>query len=166
MKQRFVKPVVGAVIIFLVTMLTLTQGLSGSRKIALKTVYLHDVLEKAHCVMLKGELDDRGGGKGKLILDPNTCSLNDFGDRANCTKMAYIVYDVTFHGVKLADPSGMERKLYEISGAKLANKLFLVVPTKKGKGGRFRLVSKDRSGVNRVVTLEPLRAPGKKAKKG
>lgn len=165
MKQLSVKSLLAALIILLAAFMAFADDLTAGRKIALKTVYLHNVLEKGHGIMIKGELDNRGGGKGKLILDPNTCSLNDFGDRANCTKMAYIFYDVTFKGVKLADPSGMERKLYEISGAKLANRLFLVVPTKKGKGGRFRLVSKDRSGVNRVVTLEPLRAPGKKTKK-
>ncbi len=38
---------------------TFAHGLTDSTGFALKTAYLHNVLEKAHCVMVKGKLDNR-----------------------------------------------------------------------------------------------------------
>ena len=70
--------------------------------VALATVYLRDPIEGFHRLTLDGEL----GGKGRLALDPNSCSVNEFGDPGVCTKLATLGRDVTFRLVEKADPSG------------------------------------------------------------
>jgi hypothetical protein len=162
MKQRIFQSMGAGVLVLLVSVMAVlpntafAQDVTDSIEIALKTVYLHEPLERAHMVVIIGKFDNRGG-KGKLTLEPNICSLNDFGDFTACTEMAVRAYEVTFQLINIPDPSGKGRRLYEISGPPLANRLFLVVPKENCPG--FCLVSKDRGGVKRVVTLEPFKSP-------
>jgi hypothetical protein len=119
------------------------------RYILVKTCYLHKQLERSHQLTLWAEMHELSG---KLTLDGNTCELNYFGDPTKCTKMLPPTIDVTLSQLRLADPSGQNRKIYRVEGKGLANELFFVVPTKPNSAYRF--VSRGRSNVRRVVTLE------------
>lgn len=57
--------------------------------------------------------------KGKLLLDPNACSLNAFGDREMCTKIAVRAIDVDISRQRLADPANLARRYYAVEGADL-----------------------------------------------
>jgi hypothetical protein len=56
--------------------------------------------------------------------------------------------------LRLADPSGQNRKIFRVDGKGLEDQLLLVVPTKKGSAFRFVSVLNRNKEVLRVVTLE------------
>lgn len=120
--------------------------------VSLKTAYLHQKLEGAHQLRLAGTLN----GEGNVQLDPNKCRLNTFGDPTACTRMAERQVRVQFQRVQDANPGGQGRQLFEVIGKGFANRLFLVVPSRSD--GVFRLISNNRGGPQRVVTLEPASA--------
>lgn len=96
-----------------------------------------------------------GGGSGKLILDGNTCELNEFGDPTSCTEAAYPPLKVKFHRVKLADPGG--RKLYTIEADSVSNYGMRVVVPRLPIGraaARLLLMSKDEKAILQIITLE------------
>lgn len=121
---------------------------SPTRQVDLKTVFLSTPLEGAHQIHVSGVF----GGAGTLQLDPNKCGLNDFGDVTFCTRMATRSVQIRIQPVKVADPAGRDRKMYELVGKGIGNRLYLVVPS--GSESGYRLVSKNRTGIERVVTLE------------
>ena len=53
-------------------------------------------------------------GTGTLTIDPNNCSINEFGDPGSCTKMNYAQLKFSFADIKLADPLELGRIIYEI----------------------------------------------------
>ncbi len=53
---------------------------------------------------------------GTLLLDPNGCSLNAFGDREMCTKMAVRSIAVTATRMRLGDPKHLDRSFYALHG--------------------------------------------------
>jgi hypothetical protein len=82
----------------------------------------------AHGVVL--ELSQRNGDaemKGRLMLDPNTCSLNAFGDREACTRIAVRSVDVEVVRQRLGDPKQLGRRVYEVRGEGLAGGLVLIM---------------------------------------
>ena len=72
-------------------------------KLSLSSGYGHG-LAGARAVHLAVTLDDKGGGKGILILDPNFKEINQFGDFTGKTT-AILVRElkVTFEEVKVKD---------------------------------------------------------------
>lgn len=129
-----------------------TIELSGTvhGKFTARTAYLSQPIERFHRLSLDGEL----GGKGRLSLDPNGCSVTEFGDTGICTKIAETVRDVTLRQEQSPDPTGAGRRLYQIEGAGLAAPLRLVTPPASG-GGAYRLVyGADGASPVVVVTLE------------
>lgn len=72
-----------------------------------------------------------GGGAapltGTLALDPNACSLNAFGDREMCTKIAVRAIAVTATLQRLADPKGLGRSYYALHGDGLPAGVALIV---------------------------------------
>lgn len=114
-----------------------TIELSGTvhGKFTARTAYLSQPIEQFHRLSLDGEL----GGKGRLSLDPNGCSVTEFGDTGICTKIAETVRDVTLRQEQSPDPTGAGRRLYQIEGAGLAAPIRLVTPPASG-GGAYRLV--------------------------
>lgn len=64
---------------------------------------------------------------GTLQLDPNACSLNAFGDREMCTKMAIRSIAVTATLMRLPDPKGLGRSYYALQGEHLAPMTALIV---------------------------------------
>ena len=129
---------------------------SNARRFAARTVYLQNAVEGYHQLHLYGKL----GGKAKLELDPNKCSLDSFGDTTTCTRMAIRVVDVTLSQAKIKDPTGQGRLLYMINDTGLKNLLMLVVWPESDCPARFIYI--DRSDKTpRPISLEPSPLDGK-----
>lgn len=82
----------------------------------------------AHSVRLG--LTGRAGSSdlaGTLHLDPNACSLNSFGDREMCTKMAIRSTSVTATLMRLPDPKGLGRSYYALQGQHISPMTVLIV---------------------------------------
>lgn len=81
----------------------------------------------AHTVSLT--LSGRVGSTlmGTLALDPNACSLDAFGDRQACTRIAVRAIDVELQLVRAVDPAQLGRRLYAVTGEGLPRDLSLVV---------------------------------------
>lgn len=81
----------------------------------------------AHSVSLR--LTGRPGEQmqGTLRLDPNTCGLDEFGDEEFCTRIGFFGIDVQVSRSSLADPAGLMRKIYRVTGEGLPEELLLVV---------------------------------------
>lgn len=128
-----------------------TSHAVAADKISAQTVYLHDAIEGFHRISIFGEL----GGKGTLILNPNTCSTNEFGDTVVCTRIAEMVVNITIKDTQQPDPAHLGRKLYSLEGTGLSNPLLLVRwPT---AGRPARLIYNNRGpDAPRPITLEPL----------
>lgn len=60
-------------------------------------------------------LGNIGDGSGiELTLDPNTCQVDEFGDRGVCTKIALTHIFTTLRRLRLADPKGYGRAIYRM----------------------------------------------------
>lgn len=64
---------------------------------------------------------------GTLFLDPNGCSLNAFGDREMCTKMALRSIAVTATRMRLGDPKHLDRSFYALHGEDLPAGMALIM---------------------------------------
>jgi len=106
-----------------------TQGneAKGGKKLNLKSSYFDKpILLRGRTVSLAIELDNRGGGKGTISLDPN---IRDEKTRTS-TRMGFHPVDVTLNVVKGENAEKKGRKLYKISAEKLKlDQLLLVIPT-------------------------------------
>ncbi|QDT26052.1 hypothetical protein Enr10x_13500 [Gimesia panareensis] len=96
-----------------------------------------------------------------LSLDPNTCSLNEFGDRDGCTKMALTNLKVKLSQLRLADPLKLGRQIYRIESNQFPKSLvvYLIVP--KSESG-YRLKVENPKSDDIVVPLEINPAVSKK----
>lgn len=119
--------------------------------VSIQTPYLINPIEDFHQISL--DLDF-AAGTGRIVCDPNTCSLGPFGDRQICTLIAPQSDAITLTPLRIADPSGQGRHLFTIVGSPLRNELSLVAPA--GNVGDFRLVHTQRNGTKRVVSTEPV----------
>ncbi len=124
-------------------------ALAEGPRIDLSTVYLPDGVANARLITVRGEL----GGAGTLVLDPNTCVTNAFGDRTVCTEIAPLPIEIRMSRVNAADPSGRGRRIYRLDGKGIpADTSFaLVVPRRRSEPHRLVVVHKDR---RRAITLE------------
>ncbi len=64
---------------------------------------------------------------GTLSLDPNACSLNAFGDREMCTKIAVRAIAVAATLQRLGDPKHLGRSFYALHGEGLPHGVALIV---------------------------------------
>lgn len=64
---------------------------------------------------------------GQLVVDPNVCQLNEFGDRTSCTRIASRTYDVALTRLRIPDPAHLDRKVFAVTGQGLPEDLVLVV---------------------------------------
>lgn len=105
----------------------ITESLRLQSLYANTSVRLTNDAPPAHTVSLT--LDERTGSTltGTLLLDPNTCSLDAFGDREACTRIAVRAIDVELQLVRLIDPARRGRRLYAVSGEGLPKDLALIV---------------------------------------
>lgn len=85
----------------------------------------------------------------QLILDPNTCTLDAFGDTTACTRMALRTVDITLTPHQTDDP----RHLYLLTGEGLeAPSLRLVLVGEKPASARLLVVGKQ-DAILHVVPL-------------
>lgn len=103
----------------------------------------------ASAVSISGEL----GGRAQLILDPNVCWLNLFGDPVVCTQMAAELRSVWLVKVDIPDPMGKGRQLYEIQGLGGPETNYLVVP-RRPADPHFLVQVREAQNVERVIRLE------------
>jgi hypothetical protein len=78
-------------------------------------------------LLLSGRLDHDTEMAGTLVLDPNRCSLNEFGDPHICTKIAVRQTAVKVVLQRLGDPKHLRRRYYEVTGPELPRPLALIV---------------------------------------
>lgn len=126
--------------------------------VALRTVYLSDPIGRAHVITVRGEL----GGEGEVVLDGNTCTVTQFGDAGICTEIAFRPIPVKLVQLRLADPTGAGRRLFQLQGelSPPDTAYYLVVPRKRSDG--HRLVVNLPQVRRRVVTMESIIAPSLK----
>lgn len=72
--------------------------------------------------------------QGTLYLDPNTCGLDDFGDKTFCTLIGFFGIDVRVTRLRLADPSGLNRRIYQVTGKGLPRELRMIVQGELAEG--------------------------------
>lgn len=118
--------------------------------VLVRTPHLSEPLGKARQLTLYGML----GGDAELVLDPNWCALNGFGDPEICTQIALFFRQVKLRQVKQADPLDSGRRLFEVDGAGLDGRLYLVVP-EEPLCGPYRFVHEVAEG-RRVIGAERL----------
>lgn len=127
-------------------------GQDDMRKLSLHSEYLSSPLGRARQVILSAELNGTEG-TGSLKLDPNNCTLNEFGDRQACTLIAAIPQDIVLILIRQDDNPGRNRQLWELNGAQIQGHLFLVIPTHAH--GAYRLVHQAEDGSRRVIPMIP-----------
>jgi len=114
----------------------------------------------ARSLRLTVTLDDQGGGKGTLALDPNLKTFDSFGRAKSSTLMAFETWNVTFEQVEREEKQADGRKAYEIKGHKLDASLYLVTPAKDSTTYRL-IVSSDKDRARDVLLLEAKAPPVK-----
>lgn len=80
----------------------------------LVSLYMAQAVLGAHRIHLKLKGAHSGTHKGQLMLDPNRCQLNAWGDPTGCTKMAIRSVDVETTRMKTMDPQGHGRILHAV----------------------------------------------------
>ena len=117
---------------------------------AVRSSYLSSPLEGYFQVMISGAIKG-SEGRGNIMLDPNECEVNEFGDPNGCTKIATSSYPIKFSLMRTQDPLGLDRQLWLITGTPLNGPCFLVV--KKDAAEDMKLVHTTRGGSHVVVPL-------------
>lgn len=80
-----------------------------SRKLDLVSMYLRQPVLGSHGISLQLEEPRRGHMKGKACLDPNICTLDLWGDRQGCTRMACRIQEVEATRMRTLDGHGHHR---------------------------------------------------------
>ena len=129
----------------------------GSRvELQLESLYLGapatlvDERLPAHTVSLRLSGASESALTGTLALDPNTCTLDDFGDRGICTRIATQGVQVTLARRTITDPTGHGRRIFDVQGEGLPADLRMVVQ------GRLSEGKLERAYLVREATLVPL----------
>jgi hypothetical protein len=78
-------------------------------------------------LLLSGHPDRAVEISGTMHLDPNTCSLNAFGDREGCTKIAVRSVQVNVNLMRLGDPRHLKRRFFAVRGEGLPEGMTLIV---------------------------------------
>jgi hypothetical protein len=130
-------------------------------KLSLSSGYGYGFLwDEARSVHFTATLDNRGGGKGTLSLDPNHKEFNQFGDVTSSTDLELRELPVTLEKVEVKDQPKGGQRLYEIKGDGLGNRLFLVVPAKGGT--TYRIVGADKERKGQATLLLEAQVPSGK----
>lgn len=107
----------------------------GDRTLRLESCYLDSGFRlssedlAAHSITLLLPDCLRRGDKmsGSLFLDPNQCTLNAFGDREACTRIASRQIEVTLVLQPLSDPQHLGRQYFQVTGDGLPPALGLII---------------------------------------
>lgn len=86
-------------------------------RLDLVSMYLNTTLPRAHGIRLQLGPEHAGTRKGTMMLDPNTCGLDAWGDRTWCTKIAVRGFDVTSTRMRIYDEAGHQRVLHRLASA-------------------------------------------------
>ncbi len=115
-----------------------------------------EINANAYRVQLKLEFaPNMATGTGTLTIDPNNCSINEFGDPGSCTKKNYTQLKFKFAGIKLADPLGLGRTIYEIDLLNTTERDSLFLVLSKDDGDDARLVYNfNKEAVSSVIYLK------------
>ena len=129
----------------------------GSRvELQLESLYLGnpatlvDERLPAHTVSLTLSGESENALAGTLALDPNTCTLDAFGDRGICTLIATQGIPVTLARRTITDPTGQGRRIFDVRGEGLPADLRMVVQGRLSERGLERVY------LVRDATLVPL----------
>lgn len=131
-------------------------GVGSSVELQLESLYLGnpaalvDERLPAHGVSLSLSGASENDLRGTLALDPNTCTLDDFGDRGICTLIATQGIEVTLARRTISDPTGQGRRIFDVRGEGLPADLRMVVQ------GRLTRRGLERVYLVRDATLVPL----------
>ena len=79
------------------------------RKLELASMYLSQRVLGGHWIALSLKPTGHGHMSGKVQIDPNSCSLNMWGDRQVCTRIAISAHDVEATLMRTLDPQGHHR---------------------------------------------------------
>ncbi len=85
----------------------------------LVSMYLNPPVSRAHGMALRLGPEEGGSRKGLLLIDPNHCGLDGWGDRTGCTKMAIHAVPVQTTRMRTYDPTGRHRVLRRVSSPEL-----------------------------------------------
>jgi|SRR5689334_22003322 len=83
--------------------------MENSRKVELASMYLRQPVFGGHSITLDLERCGPGRMTGKASIDPNICSVNLWGDREICTRIAIQVRTVEATRMRTYDPEGHKR---------------------------------------------------------
>lgn len=129
-------------------------------RLDLATSFLPTKIAGASRIVLTGTITGQEG-EGELILDPNRCGLDNFGDPTICTEIAPLPRKVTFQQSRQQDPKGQGRRLFSINGEGFVGNFALIVPARPN--GNYRLVHTVEMNKT-VVTFE--RQPAARGERG
>jgi putative hemolysin len=109
-----------------------TGAAAGAVSLRLESLYLDPGIRvgrrsSIHSVSLRLSGDSDAEMTGTLHLDGNTCTLSDFGSKEICTLIAFPELEVDVDRLRLADPSGLARRIYRVSGGGLPRALRMIV---------------------------------------
>ncbi len=96
--------------------------LEGGMGIDAEGIHAHSI-----SLRLSGRPDHETEMSGELILDPNVCQLDDFGDTEICTKIAIRRLEVKVVLQHREDPSPLRRRYFEVTGPDLPEGLAFIV---------------------------------------
>jgi len=130
-----------------------------SNTLSLVSMYLAAPVSRAHAIHLTLTEIKLGFYKGQLALDPNLCSLNAFGDRAGCTKMAVFVHDVTGSVIRLGDPAHLGRGAVELHWEGQGEDQWLLIEFSRANAWYLVVASKDARVVVPLYAADAFVAP-------
>lgn len=111
-----------------------------TKTIDLVSMYLHETVGGAHRIKLNMSEVKLGHWDGTVILDPNLCSLDAFGDAQSCTKIAVRPVHAEGTFMRLRDPAGLGRGLIRLR--------------LDGQGGDWAMIEHERAGVYYLVVRD------------
>ena len=146
-RKSFILTVACGVVVFLAVSTALRAGDEKNiGTLTLETAYFEEpILKNAKTLGLEAKLDGKGGGTGKLMLDPNLKR----GKASTLMRIGSL--KVTLKEVKADESAKKGRQLYEVSGEGL-DRLFVLVPT-KGDGPCW-LVIGGKDGIEDMVEMQ------------
>lgn len=92
----------------------MSQQPASDSTLDLASLYQGSPAGRAHSITLRLSAESSGNREGTLSLDPNICTVDEWGDRAGCTKMAVRQLQVTTTRMRTLDPSGRRRVLHQV----------------------------------------------------
>jgi putative hemolysin len=123
---------------------TAGQPMTSVQSVRLESLYLDDRVRMADDALPARSISLLLSGsataplRGTLLIDPNMCTLDAFGDRQSCTRIGVRGVEVALQRSRLEDPQGLGRRHYEVIGEGLPRELALVVQGELTEGALER----------------------------